>query len=337
MFDALAGALAFFYDLWPSYGGAIILLTLAIMLVLSPLSIKSTRSMLAMARLQPEIKKLQQKHKDDRQKLNEEMLAFYQQNKINPFSSCLPLLLQMPIFFVLYRVINGLNKIDAGNGGGPSYLSQSSQLWQDLKATIPTGVPDAIEMDWLGMDLSHSLTGELGTNGLVAALPFFVLVALVAGSGYVQQRQVTARNTGSTVNPQQQMIMRLMPAFMAVISISIPAGLVLYFVVSNLVRIGQQALVTRMEGGALTPATADAIAAPSTPKRDRTGGNRPAPSKPNGRQPAAGGGDGAQPEAKAARRPGARGAAPTPSAGQPRPSPASPSAGPARNKKKRRK
>src|SRR3954452_1752054 len=102
--------LAFFYDLWPSYGMAIVLFTLAIMLVLTPLSIKSTRSMIAMQRLQPEMKRLQQKYKNDRETLNKEMMAFYQANNINPFSSCLPLLLQMPVFIVLYRVLRGLSQ-----------------------------------------------------------------------------------------------------------------------------------------------------------------------------------------------------------------------------------
>jgi YidC/Oxa1 family membrane protein insertase len=107
MFDALAGFLAFFYKYWPSYGGAIFLFTVAIMLVLTPLSIKSTRSMIRMQRVQPELKKLQTKYKDDREALNREMMAFYSANNINPFSSCLPLLLQMPVFIVLFRVLRG--------------------------------------------------------------------------------------------------------------------------------------------------------------------------------------------------------------------------------------
>src|SRR5687768_1720516 len=98
MFQALAGLLAFFYELVPSYGVAITLLTLSVMLVLTPLTWKSTRSMLEMQRLQPEIKKLQQKHKGDRQKLNEELMAFYKEHKVNPLGGCLPMLLQLPVF-----------------------------------------------------------------------------------------------------------------------------------------------------------------------------------------------------------------------------------------------
>jgi YidC/Oxa1 family membrane protein insertase len=108
MFQALAWLVSICYQLIPNYGVAITLMTIVVMLVLTPLTWKSTRSMLEMQRLQPEIKKLQAKHKDDRQKLNEEMMAFYKEHKINPVGGCLPMVLQMPVFFIMYRVIRGL-------------------------------------------------------------------------------------------------------------------------------------------------------------------------------------------------------------------------------------
>ena len=108
MFDAIGTALAWCYDLTGNYGLAIMLLTLGIMILLTPLTLKGTRSMIAMQRLQPEMKKLQSKYKDDRQKLNEEMLKFYKEHNINPVGGCLPLLLQTPVFIVLYRVLHGL-------------------------------------------------------------------------------------------------------------------------------------------------------------------------------------------------------------------------------------
>jgi YidC/Oxa1 family membrane protein insertase len=104
-FDALAQVLAFFYDLVPNYGVAIILLTLVVMIIVTPLTLKGTRSMMMMQQLQPEMRKIQQKYKDDRQKLNEELLKFYKENNINPLGGCLPLLVQMPIFIVLYQVL----------------------------------------------------------------------------------------------------------------------------------------------------------------------------------------------------------------------------------------
>jgi YidC/Oxa1 family membrane protein insertase len=238
MFQFLADVLAFFYSVWPSYGGAIILFTLAVMLVLSPLAIKSTRSMIRMQRLQPELKKLQAKHKDDREALNREMMAFYKANNVNPFSSCLPLLLQMPVFIVLYRVLSGLTKTEDGTFD-PAYLSHDSALYQDLTTQD--------KMMSFGMDLSKSALEELQDRGLVVAIPYILLVGIVVFTSFVQQRQVQGRNPNASANPQQQMIGKILPFVFIPISITLPAGVVIYFAVSNLVRVGQQALVTKLE------------------------------------------------------------------------------------------
>src|SRR5436305_9205879 len=110
-FAPFANLLAFFYNFWPSYGGAIALLTLTVMVVLTPLTLKGTRSMMVLQSLQPEMKKIQAQYKDDRQKLNEEMLRFYRENNINPLGGCLPLLIQLPVFLILYRVLRGLTEL----------------------------------------------------------------------------------------------------------------------------------------------------------------------------------------------------------------------------------
>src|SRR3954452_3893070 len=109
-FAPLAQALSFFYSLIPNYAVAIAMLTLAVMIVLTPLTLKGTRSMMIMQALQPEMKKLQAQYKDDRQKLNEELLKFYRENNINPLGGCLPLLIQLPVFFILYNVLRGLTR-----------------------------------------------------------------------------------------------------------------------------------------------------------------------------------------------------------------------------------
>ena len=116
MFDAIATVLAWFYSLIPNYAVAIALLTLTVMVLLTPLTLKGTKSMLQMQRLQPEMKKIQQQYKGDRQKLNEELMKFYQENKINPLGGCLPLLIQMPVFIVLYRVLRRLTVICSSTG-----------------------------------------------------------------------------------------------------------------------------------------------------------------------------------------------------------------------------
>lgn len=276
MFDFLAGVIAFFYDLWPSYGMAIVLFTLAIMLVLTPLSIKSTRSMIAMQRVQPELKKLQAQYKDDKETLQREMMAFYQANNINPFSSCLPMLLQLPVFFVLYRVLRGLTVTNKDGFFVPKYLDSSSTLYKALHHTK--------EMVSWGMDLSHSASGALSNDGLLTAAPFLILVGLVVLTSWFQQKQIQGRNpNAAAANPQQQMIAKVMPFIFVPISFGLPAGVVIYFVVSNAVRIGQQALVTRLEfpdkgtgsnGGSKKPANdatpAAAKAAPVTsPNRSK--------------------------------------------------------------------
>lgn len=259
MFDLIARALAQIYNVVPNYALAIMLLTLAIMVVLTPFTLKGTRSMIAMQQLQPEIKKLQAKYKDDRQKLNEEMLAFYKEHKINPVGGCLPLLLQMPVFFVLYRVLYSLNRHQPfGHDMGalvhravvqgpnasyasfgdfkPKYIKPDSRMFQDLSK--------GHTMSSFGMDLSSSAVKTL-SNGFVKALPFLVVVFIVAATSYIQQKQVSGRTSQAQVNPQQQMLLKVMPLFFGVFSLTLPGGVVLYFLVSNLYRVGQQAFITR--------------------------------------------------------------------------------------------
>ncbi len=236
MFDALAGLMAWFYSWWPSYGGAIILLTLSVMFVLTPLTLRGTRSMLRMQRLQPEMKRIQKEFKDDRQRQNEELMAFYKENGINPLSSCLPLLIQMPVFIILYRVLSGLTKTGDDKFFTPSYLNESSDLYQDLIRHK--------EMNFLGFDLAISPSDAL-SDGFATFWPFGVMIIVVLVSGYVQQAQIQGRSSNQqNTNPQQQMIMKILPLFIGVISFGLPGALVLYFVTSNLFRVGQQFLIT---------------------------------------------------------------------------------------------
>jgi len=107
-FEQPARLLAWFYSLTHDYILSISMIALVVMLLTAPLVLKSTKGMLEMQKLQPEMKKLQNLYRNDRQKLNEEMMKLYQQHKVNPLASCLPLLLQMPVFFIMFRVLHGL-------------------------------------------------------------------------------------------------------------------------------------------------------------------------------------------------------------------------------------
>ncbi|WP_321371232.1 membrane protein insertase YidC [uncultured Desulfuromusa sp.] len=99
--------LKFFYNYLGNYGFAIILLTVCIKLIFWPLTQKSYKSMKGMQKLQPEMKKLREKYGSDKQKLNQEMMSFYKENKVNPMGGCLPMIIQIPVFFALYRVLLG--------------------------------------------------------------------------------------------------------------------------------------------------------------------------------------------------------------------------------------
>jgi len=264
MFDLIASVLAFFYEyVFQSYGLSIILLTLAVMIVATPLTLKSTKSMLQMQRLQPELKAIQNRYKDDRPKMNEELMAFYQENGINPLGGCLPMVVQLPIFLVLFRVVQGITRraTDIGSqmgwtagrvaGGGdldnhtiesiertfdPENLDHNSEMYLSLI--------NETEMRWFGLDLSRSAQDVLSDN-IVTALPYLALIVVVLFSSLYQQRQIQGRNTGAQINPQQQMIMKILPFMLPVFSFTMPAALVIYFVVSNLYRIGQQGYITR--------------------------------------------------------------------------------------------
>jgi YidC/Oxa1 family membrane protein insertase len=269
MFQPLAGLMAWFFDIWPSYGGTIILLTLSVMIVLTPLTLRGTRSMLRMQRLQPEMKRIQKEYKDDRQRMNEELMAFYKENGINPLSSCLPLLIQMPVFIILYRVLHGLTQNTGGvteacTGGGcfqPKYLDDSTALYQSLISHT--------ELNWLGFDLAISPSQAL-SEGFTTFLPYGIMIVIVLISGYVQQAQIQGRSTNQQVNPQQQMIMKILPAFIGLISFGLPGALVLYFVTSNLFRVGQQFLITHTiyKDDALQAGVIDADAE-EKPKEDK--------------------------------------------------------------------
>jgi YidC/Oxa1 family membrane protein insertase len=239
LFEIIAKTLSVFYDLVPDYAVAIGLLTLLAMIVTTPFTLKGTRSMIQMQRLQPEMRRLQLKYKDDRQKLNEELMAFYKENGLNPLGGCLPMLLQAPVFFILYRVVHGLTQLETVNGKevfDPKYLDHGSKLYESLHG--------ADRMMSFGVDLAESASHAL-TEGFVHGLPPLVMVAIVAVSSYYQQKQIQGRNPNAEIPPQQKMLMRLMPLMFVVFAFVSPAALVVYFVVSNLYRIGMQHYITR--------------------------------------------------------------------------------------------
>jgi len=213
------------------WGMAIILLTVAIRLILLPLTWKQTKSMVELQRIQPKIKELQTKYKDDKEKLQEETLKFYQENKVNPFGGCLPLLLQMPILFALYGVLGGR---EPHLGLMLSYLSQHHAV-----GTFYQIIPDVAktpQMVW-------------NTHNYVMLIPYALLVVLFGVSVWLPQALMPG-------DKQQKMIGGYMAIAMLWFGWISPAGVLLYWDVSSIWGVVQQQITMSLTKHELAAATA---------------------------------------------------------------------------------
>ena len=256
VFDLPSSLLAWFYSLTHSYAAAIALIAVVVMVITAPLTLKSTKGMLEMQRLAPEMRKLQAQYRNDRTKLNEEMMKLYQEHKVNPLSSCLPLLAQMPVFIIMFRILYGLTFRPTGGSGAlaqgiyeavgkggdpvgflPRYISHDSELFQSLVGQQ--------EMVSLGLDLAKSPFEALGDN-FATGLIYLGLVAVLGVLYFVQQRMVAARAAVSpTMSPSQQKLMQYLPVVFAVFQVFFVLGLVFYYISQAILRIGLQHYITR--------------------------------------------------------------------------------------------
>lgn len=240
----LGGLLSFFYEVIPNFGIAIILLTVAIGLLLFRLTLKQTRSMKAMQEIQPEIKKIQRELKHDKQAQQAAMMALYKEKGVNPAAGCLPLLLQMPIWFALFSVLR-------------SFASDNPLHWVTSGSKLESAIQSGRTLGFLGMDLTRTPNavgfGETLPDGgqvagdLVAAIPYFITIVIVMITAYYQQKQTMARSNNQGQPQPGQAVMKIFPFFFGFISFNMPAGLVVYFAASQLFRIGQQALIIRLD------------------------------------------------------------------------------------------
>lgn len=237
----LAWILAGIYSVIPNYGIAIMGLSLMWMVIISPLTLKSTRSMLAMQKLQPELKKLQEKHKNDRQAFAQAQMDLFREHNVSPFGSCLPMLLPLPVFFALFEVIDGLSHKITVNGvqvAQPKYLDPHTAMYHAIQSAHGHLVA-------FGMDLSQ---GALSShNGIAAAAPYWIALLAMAATSYMQSAMMMSRNQAQgNVNPQMRMMKYLAPLF-ALFCIRFPAGVVVYYATSNICRIAQQDLMYRFD------------------------------------------------------------------------------------------
>mgnify|MGYP000907622786 CR=1 FL=1 len=251
-FEQPAKLLAWFYTLTNNYILSISMIALVVILLTAPLVLKSTKGMLEMQKLQPEMKKLQNQYRNDRQKLNEEMMKLYQEHKVNPLASCLPLVLQAPVFIIMYRVLHGLSttvkcsmpSISDACGGvadgrkvfDPQYLNHSTKLWKSLAGKH--------EMLSWGLDLSRRPYQVL-TESFGKGLIYFSLVVLLGLLYFVQQRMVASRAAISPqVSASQQKLMQYLPVVFAVFLVFYLTGLVIYYMAQAVFRIGLNYYIT---------------------------------------------------------------------------------------------
>ncbi len=240
IFEVMAGLIALYYSWVHSYSFAIALLTITVMVVISPLTVISTRSMLQMQALQPKVKELQKKFGKDKQGLMEAQQALFKENKVSPASGCLPMLLQLPLLFVMYDIIRGLtNTVGVHHIASPEYISHTTLLYKNLMASHGA-------MHSLGINLAVAATSFKGS--FFGALPYYLVVLLAVGLQFLQTWQITAKNPAAAkANPQALMIQRFTPIIFGVIYIGIPSGVNLYFVVSGLFRVIQQEIMWRRD------------------------------------------------------------------------------------------
>lgn len=212
--------LQYMYGLFGSYGVAIIVFGIVVKMVTLPLSIQQLRSSRAMQRIQPLMQQLQKEYKDDKEKLAQEQMKLYREHGVNPLGGCLPLLIQLPILWGLYRAILNLAQTDPAFGDRFLWLRSLAE---------PEGVP-------------------------------YILIALMVVSQFLYQRLLTP----PSADPQQESMQKMMqftPLIFAFVFIKLPAGLVLYYLVFNIVSVAQQVAInkwTDLQEPALATATANA-------------------------------------------------------------------------------
>lgn len=230
--ELLLMILEFFYGLTNSFGLAIVLLTVAVRIALYPLNQKQMTSMQQMQKIQPRLKVLQEKYANDKEKLNQETMRLYKENKVNPAAGCLPLLVQLPILILLFNVLRTYDFAGTSFLGIILGSSTTAGLAQAVGvAADPTG----------NYGVMSVLTGILkNPAGLSNAGLYIGNLILLIGISFLTWAQ---QKLSSGTNPQMAMMNTIMPFFMAFICLSMPGGVMLYWGLSSLMGVVQQYFV----------------------------------------------------------------------------------------------
>jgi YidC/Oxa1 family membrane protein insertase len=238
LIDIANSVLKFFHDnVGLSWGLSIIALTVCTRIVLIPLTYKQLKGMRAMQALQPQIKEIQAKYKNDKQRMQQEMMRFYKENKVNPFASCIPLLAQLPVFITLFYTLRSELPPDMGCEAGHCAAYGAEFLFIS--------------------DLTAKATGT----------ELIVLIVL-----YVGTQLASGLLMSVTADKSQRTMMFLLPLIFVPFILSFPAGLILYWITTNIWTIGQQFAIQRIIPAPVVPTPAEVQAAkppPPPPKRKK--------------------------------------------------------------------
>src|SRR5215217_6953851 len=209
LIDACQWILEFWHDLiGGSWGWSIILMTFTVRLLILPLTFKGVKSMQRLQTLQPNIKEIQERYKDDRQRMNQEVMAFYQREKVNPLGSCLPLLLQIPFFISLF------------------YLLRSAEFKADIAGNAAFGP-----------------INDMAEKIVFSEQPVLLIVLIAL---YVGTQLAASAVTAFSADPTQRRIMFAMPFVFTIFIVNFQAGLIVYWITTNVWTIGQQLLVKKL-------------------------------------------------------------------------------------------
>ncbi len=248
LIDVFEAVLKFFHNqVGFGWGLSIIALTVLVRALLIPLTLRQFRSMQALQKLQPEIKALQAKYKDDKQRLNQEMMRFYQENKVNPLGSCLPLAAQLPVFIGLFYMLRKDLRIN---------ICPQVQVGLAHGVTKPCGTGVAQAHFLFINDITNSATGAV----------LVVLIVLYVGSQLLSSLLMS-----TSVDRNQRLLMLGLPFFFTFLIIGFPAGLILYWITTNVWTIFQQ-YVVRRRVGPMRPALAAVVGADAAAGGGSSGG-----------------------------------------------------------------
>jgi YidC/Oxa1 family membrane protein insertase len=258
-----------------SWGLAIVLLTVLIRAILLPLTVKQFHSMQKLQRLTPEMKRIQAKYKEDKQRQQQEMMKLYQEHGVNPFASCLPLVAQLPVFIGLYYMLRTTLRPDICPTIQPGYSHVLHKVVSTAH-TVPCGPHNGAQFLFIS-DLTNKAAGAT----------LAVLIVLYVGT-MLGSQLLTAT---PQMDKNQRYLMMLLPLVFVFIIIGLPAGVLVYWITTNVWTIGQQYAIRRRLGP-MTPLTAGGDAGDDKAPPGRGGGGSPGPEDGAGPNGSGGGGGG---------------------------------------------